>query len=292
MPEEVQDVNSASSTEEQVVNQEAVDTTQQPETVEVQPQEQTPQQPDLTPGQVPVEEIDEMGVPWKNRAMEANRKLEKALERLEGIEQKITQQQPQQRTYSIGELRVFANDPNTPSQHKIWAENEIARIEEDNRNNAIKKVFTEHQKEQTTNMMKQQSLEYVKSNYSDCFVKDTTGNIMGWNPKHPLTQQIALLMQNPELQNNPQGLAAAADIAFGRLARRQIPQTQQQQQNLKREIKTLQKGTLVEGGGKKAIVSKSPQRAAFDKAKQTGTVKDSAVAIKELLKATGMIEGE
>jgi len=292
MLEENQDVIPESSTgEEEVVNQEAVDTTQQQESVvEVQP-EQTVRPPDLVPGQSPVEEVDDMGVPWKNRAMEYKRKFDETADKISSLEQKITQQ-PGQRTYTIGELRVFANDTTTPSQHKIWAENEIARIEDENRNAAIQKVFTKQKEEQSINVTRQQAYQYVVSNYSDCFVKDANGTVMGWNPKHPLTQQIGTLMQNPELKNNPHGLAAAADIAFGRLARRQTPQMQQQQQSLKREIKTLQKGTLVEGSGKKSQIVRSPQRTAVDKAKETGSIKDATAAIKELFKTTGMIEGE
>jgi len=120
--------------------------------------------------------------------------------------------------------------------------------------------------------------------YPEAFSKTPQGQILGWSNEHPLTQQIANIMRDPRFANDPDGLMAASDIAYARFIRSQQPNIQKQQQQLKQEVKSLQKQTLVEGGGKSSQVVTDPVRVALDKVKKTGSMRDAEVAIGEIFK--------
>jgi len=240
MPDPAQDVNTSdSSTEEQVVEQEGVTTTpevvEEGQTQETSTQEVKPEvvkQPDSRP------EI--------NYAMEAARKANEALEiarQLQQQQQQPVQQQPQ---YSKGQLRAFAEQTQEPAQ-KVWALEEIDKLDKSERQKEMRELFESHTKRTEGEVKRQQSTNFVAQNFPQCFVKDTQGNVLGWDNNNPLTQKIGQYMQDPRLANEPEGIVIASKAAAFDLG---ISARMQQKLNLTNaQLKREQKKTLIAGGG-------------------------------------------
>lgn len=259
----------------QEVNQESV----QAETSE-QPQETTPKVQDAPSAAQPnVDLYDDRGVPWRNVAMEHKRKLEELSERLpELIEQGFQKYgtKAQEREYTISELESYALEN---PQHRPWVEEQKAKLLLKNVQKELDTKLQADKKQKEAETKKQQALQYVMANYSEAFVRNPQGQIVSWDNNHPLTAQIGQLMRDPRFANDPEGLVAAADIAYARLARQNQGAHIQKEKALKDEIKSIQKGTLIEGGGKASSQVLPKTRAAIDKLKQTGSVKDAVEAI-------------
>jgi hypothetical protein len=92
------------------------------------------------------------------------------------------------------------------------------------------------------------------------------------------------------LVNHPRGLLAAAKMAYADTIMGQQMKTQVQTQQLKAEVKDLQKKTLIEGGSKQNIQPVPAHRQAIEKLRQTGSMKDAQAAVRELLRARGIGE--
>jgi hypothetical protein len=126
MADEVKDVNTAeSSNADEVVNQEAETET----AVQEQPTEETNEQSKTpSPSEGISGDVDEFGVPWKNRAMEWQRKFQENTENLPRmIEEALAknQAQPQKQQHTIAELEAYAlQNP----QYRPWVEEEKAKI--------------------------------------------------------------------------------------------------------------------------------------------------------------------
>ena len=127
MEEIKKDVNTeeSSSSEEQVSEKEVdATTTASPE------QETTEQQSTQEQGQAQDEAVDEMGVPWKNRAMEWQRKFQENAneDNIRKVAQEVLEQQKQhkaqEKEYTIAELEQFAI---ANPAHRPWVEEEKAR---------------------------------------------------------------------------------------------------------------------------------------------------------------------
>jgi len=282
MEEQKQDAIVDSSTTQEVVNV----ATDQQQTQEPQPQETV--QPS-TVGQ-PQVDLDEQGVPYKNRAFEWKRKFEDLSEKLPGlleetIKKNLPQQQPQ---YTEEQLEAFLSD-NDSTYHTPqavgWARTELKKLQEERQANVVRKELGRWREEQERQTKKQQAFNYVASTYPDMFTKDTNGNLMGWNNNHPLTQHLNQIMQNPKLANDPEGLIAAADMAYARYVRGQQSMNSQKEQQLKNEVKQLQKGTLIEGSGKGQIQPVPTHRVLLDKLKKTGSLNDAKEALAAMYKA-------
>jgi len=265
----------------------------QQEEVSTQPEE-IPSQPQLEGGQPQVETFDEMGVPYKNRAFEWKRKYEELVERMPELAkqaaQEVLQQQGGQtkREYTIAELEAFAQ---RSPEWRPWVEEEKARIIREQLAKELDEKIRLQEKQKEAEVKRQQSLQYVMQQYPEAFKKDASGRIVAWDNSHPLTHQIAQLMQDPRLANDPEGLIAAADIAYARYVRQQTPQIIKKEQKMKQEIRNLQKKTLIEGGGKKVQPSVPPYRTAIEKAK-SGRIEDAKEALKEIFKTQGVIVEE
>jgi len=286
-PKEVkQEVSETSAETKEVVEQSA----------ETTPQETSTQQPEPAKEEIPiipspqgqVEAVDEMGVPYKNRMFEWKRKAEELAEKLPSlVEEKIKQafQQygggQQQREYTIAELEAFAiQNP----EHRPWVEEQKALLIRKQLAKEMEEKLQLDRKQREAELRRQQSLKYVMDNYPEAFLKNSQGQIVGWNNEHPLTQQIGVIMQDPRLANDPDGLMAAADIGYARYIKSQQTVQQQKEKQLKQEVKNLQKKTLVEGGGKPSEVVSDPVRVAIERLKKTGSMKDAEIAMAEIFK--------
>lgn len=284
--EEIKDVNpEESSTPEQVVKEEAV----------AQPEPQaTEEQPAQTSevGQ-PRDDVDERGVPWKNVAEEWRRKATEEAEKLpKVIEETIAKHlQPQQPKYSIEDYERFAETTDDPA-NKAWARSEIRRIEREQIRKEVREEVSTLTQEQQKAMKRQQATQYVAQNYPDCFAKDALGNVK-WNEASPMVQQIKLILQDKRFGSDPEGLIAAADMAYGRLARMSMGKTTQKVQKLQRQVKVAQQAALVEGAGQKeAMPKKSVFSKHMDDLKRTGSRSAAEAATMAFLKDRGFIKGD
>lgn len=266
--------------------------------VEAQPATETPviAEPIVEQGQVPVVpptnvDVDEFGVPWKNRAMEWKRKSEDLVDKLpQMIDEKLSkvtqQQQPQ---YTFEQLEAYKlqnmNDPNIVS----WATGEQRKMQTAENKRLFEEVVGSRERVSKIEQQRQQSLAYVQNTYPEAFQRNAQGIPVAWDEKSPITQQIRVLMSNPDLSNNPQGLAAAADIAYGRVARGQTPVLQKQVQQAKADVKQAQKASLTEGAGRRVTLSEAAEKVAINTLKKTGNLKDAENAMGALLRQRGII---
>jgi hypothetical protein len=283
---DVKPAEDSSTQAQEVVNDEQ--TTDQ----SAQTAEQTVEQPQVqippVAGQ-PTVELDEFGVSWKNRAMENKRKFEEANERINRLEQ--TQAQGQKQEYTEAELTAFANDPTTPTQNKMWALQEAEKVRTKKLEQTVRSVFEGMNQKQRDEMVKQQTFTAVVSRNPDLVVKDSFGNVVGWNNNSPLAQRINFYMQNPKLQNQPEALEVAEAMAIRDIHYGQTSKLQANQQQLKMQVKNLQKQTLVEGNGKTVPQgSVSPTSKSVQRARETGNIKDASSAMKDIFKASGVLQ--
>ncbi len=283
----MEDTQKAVNTTESAPVDQVVNTTEtdQPSQETTQPTTETTSTPQA--GQPSYEAVDEFGVPYKNRAFEWKRKYEDSLDKMssiveEAVKNSIKNNTPQQREYSFSELEQFAQDR---PEHRPWVEEQKALLlrkqitgEFDQK---LKAVETQKQAE----VKKQNAFNYVASTYPEIFVKNQGGQLMGVNNQHPMAQQINMLMQDPRFANDPEGLMAAADIAYARVSRLKQRENLVKEQKLKAEVKQLQKQTLVEGGARQGVQAVPEYMKALERAKQTGSIKDAAAAMAAIAKA-------
>jgi hypothetical protein len=266
MPEPKEDVKQSeesSATEQEVVNNEGEQTTPVEETTTQETTEQT-----QDAGQTPKQDfspVDEKGVPWMNRFYESERKSKELIDNLESkigeiLTKQSTPAQPQE--YTVSQLEEYAlKNP----EYRPWVEEQkaelIAKKSAKLAQNEIKVV----EDKRMADIKRQQSYNYVSQQYPDCFTRDNFGN-QTWNNSNPMVQQIGLIMQDKRFAQDPEGLVAAADMAYGRLARMQSSQTQKKVKTLQQNLKKVQKGTMIEGGGQQAVKAVKDD---FARAKET-----------------------
>jgi hypothetical protein len=287
--EDVNQTADSSPAEEQVVNQEA--TQPAPETTE----QETEQQATPTEGKSvqPQEAVDEYGVPWKNRAMEWQRKSQDVADRIpqiieETLAKHQTNQQPVEKKYSISELEQYAmHNP----EYRPWVEEQKAKIIQDSVVKSTEERFKAERKQNEAVVKKQQAEQWVATNprYQECFTTDMMGRKM-FNPQHPMTQLIGNYMNDPDVKSRPDGLAIAAKLAYADYMDMQTPKTQKTVKTLQQNLKKVQKQTMVEGGGQQNVpIGKDTFSKAREQLARTGKVSDANIAVKEYLKKIGRI---
>ena len=279
MPEEIKDVNTEeASTSEQVVEgaesttAEPVDSqTQEASTQEVKPEvEEKPDRPEI------------------NYAMEAARKASEALEIARQLQQQQQQfqQQPAQPQYSKAQLRAFAEQTQDSTQ-KVWALEEIDKLEKTERQSEMKQLFEGYTKQTQEQTLRGQSLQFVSQNFPEIIIKDDMGNFAGFNNNHPLTQKISEYMRNPELARSPQGLVAAAKMAAFDLGVSMNRKLSNKITATTAQLRKEQKKQLISGGGSSPQVEGSSAKIAklAEEYRKTG----SKEAFKQLAKMKGLI---
>lgn len=244
-------------------------------------------------GQSPQADVDDLGVPYKNRYHEYKRKYEDLTGKYEEIITRLDnlpQTAQKQRQASEAEYLAYANDPNTSPEHRMWAMSEIEKLREEKTAGAVRRELEQFQKKQQDTQVRNSSTQYAINQYPEIAFRDSAGNFAGFNMESPMMRKIDELMrQEPELRTHPKGFALAADVAYAQLARSRQTQTAAKQEKLKQENTQLKKQTLVEGGGKPVVPQANPIQSAIGKT-QSGSVKDAAAAMKEIFKARGVIE--
>ena len=255
------------------------------ENVEAQPE--TPIQPsgEVTP--VP-SDVDEFGVPWRNRAAEWKRKSEDnttQLSELKGMVQGL--QTTQQQTKPTKEqLMAFISNDETEPGHRTWALKEMDKLGEVKVSETIRKEFVAYETKHKAEKQKADTFDFVIQRHPEITIKDNAGNFVGWNTKNPIVQRMDVYMRNPDIANNPGGLRVALALAKDDLSGNQVA-TQQQ---LQTQVKTLQKGTLIEGGSPAPIGGVDNLTRAKENLRKTGSKKDALTAVTEWHKKQGKFE--
>lgn len=180
----------------------------------------------------PQEEVDEKGVPWKNREAEIRRKITEELQPFiqqqiqDGISRGISSQPtPQAQTpvdpvqqqlspYSDDQLEQMAE---SNPEWKFHIRKELTRrVEERASNKAYERLKGESVKERTEREQ-QESFGYIQQTFPEAFI-----NIGGqgmWNTQSPLVQRaFAIYNSDPAFKANGKGLRAAFLQAKGEMA--------------------------------------------------------------------------
>jgi len=281
MPEEIKDVNTeeSSASEQEVVNDQSA-SDQQTEQVDSQTQESSTQEVKT--------EVTKPDRPEINYAMEAARKASEALEAVRQLQQQQqqVQTQPAQPQYTKAQLRAFAESAADPN-HKVWALEEIDKLEKVERQTEMKQLFEGYTKRTQEEQQRIEATQFVAGNFPECFVKDETGKPIGWDNNSPLTRKIGEYMQNPALAQNPQGLVAAAKMAAFDLGVSMNRKLQSKVNQTTAQLKREQKRQLITGTGSspQAEGSKGKLEKLAEEYRKTG----SKEAFKALAKAKGLI---
>lgn len=277
MPEPLEDVKSDPSTDENenVVENEVVENADQDST----PEEEAPEsQESPSPEGVKTggdEDVDDKGVSWKNRAKEQERKLNDLQSNIPHlIQDAVSKAIPEQKAapvtepaYTKDELIRYKNSTDD-SNKRAWAEIELEKL----RDQGIKTTFDKQRAEDKASAKltqdKNASYNIVRTKYPLMFNADGS-----WNNSHPLTQKLGRVYNSQGVfKSQAYGLSAAADIAFSEFVLESQPQLAKATKKLQRQVKKLQKGTLIEGSGQASKTgAKSELQLAAAELERTGS---------------------
>jgi hypothetical protein len=267
--------SSSTEVEEQQLQEETVIQVSEPEI----------EQQDVIP--LPVhgeEDVDEKGVPYKNRFHEVSRKLDKIQEEIPNLIQQAVQQASQPK-YTKSELEEFlSSEQGQDPVNKRWAQekiNELTKVEllETVRN----ELRAEKQKEYNV-MRQRQAFQQAAQLCPDAFVVQN-GVPVGLNPKSKTAPLIdSILRARPEIASLPDGVAIAAQMARGHLASLEAQQNAKKAQMLEGEKGALQRSTLTSSGDSEAKFDATSQ--AYERFTKSGK-RDDYLAYLKLRRKTG-----
>lgn len=256
------------------------------------PVEEAQQPESATPEAVKDEgDIDEKGVPYKNRYMEAQRKLQSLEQNYNGlqsqlpnlIQEAVAKAIPQkaETSHSKEDLIRFKNNPDTPPEHRAWAEIELEKIRSKETEEIFRNQSQAKERQMAIEAQKQAAFGYVRNNYSAMFNPDGS-----FNETSPLTQKTFRILNSDEtLRNHPHGIRVAADMALAEHIRESQPDLMKQTNKLKRQVKKLQTATLIEGNGQpQTIKTPNPMKSAMERLSQTGDKNAAKAVAAELIK--------
>jgi hypothetical protein len=238
-----------------------------------------------------VEPVDEMGVPWKNRAFEWQRKTQELTEKLPEIIQSELQKfksssEPAQKKYTVAELEAFAQQS---PEYRPWVEEQKAALIQENINKTLDARLKASEEQTQKQTLRQQSEAQVVKQFPNMFTRDANGNV-GWNHADPMTQRMAQYLNEPELKANPRGLEVAAKLAYADLAMAGVPVKAQVEQKLKTQVKSLEKKVMTEGAGRPVVPQVAPMKKSMERLAQTGSLTDAKSAVQEYFKAIGRLQ--
>ena len=244
------------------------------------------------------EAVDASGIPWKNRAIEAERKSTDIIPQIRQIVEELTvKQQPKKEEYTrdhIPQLRQYAKDN---PQYADWVEQQVSDIHVREVRNVVKQELGEMKQAQTNEVTRQQSEQWVINHpkFKDCFV-DVNG-AKQWNYQNPLTTIIGKYLNqvdpvtNKPVKDRPDGLMVAARMAYADHALNAEPTMTAKTNQLKKDLRKTQKTQITPGGG--APVPKTPRSAVKDSMADYGkTLNQKSVhsAVKAYLVADGKLK--
>ena len=283
MPEDDKDVKLASSTNEETT----VNATE--EVAESASVEQTEANLTETATNVASEEVDERGVPWKNKALEYERKLRETSDRLpQVIQEEIRKANEQVKSpkYTVQELEQFAIEN---PQHRPWVEAEKMKLLEERLESSQNQRIERERQAIQAQAVRKEAEAWVTQAYPEMFVKDSYGRL-NWKNDHPMTGLVSQYMADPRIQSQPDALRIAAKLAYADMAVSKVNSSQSQVKKLKTEVKKIQQKTLTEGNTRPASASTDSKKASLEQLARTGSEKDARTAVRDILKQAGMIK--
>jgi hypothetical protein len=282
---------SAASNETPVNTEQEAPVTEQP--VESQAT-QEPVQREKEPVQ-DLDSIDDRGVSWKNRAMEAERKFNEVPNIIrQTVEEVITKQQKPPE-YTIDQLEAYALEK---PEYRPWVENQKAMIIQRNLEKTWDEKLQVVEKKTQETQIRQQSEQWVTNHpeFKDCFVNDAYGNKV-WNMSNPLTQLMGNYLNQIDtttgkhIKDRPDGLTVAAKLAYADYALNSKPKVGAQVNQLKKDLRKVQKQTMVQGSGNPVPqATKNDVRKNLDSYNKTYNKQDISNATKAYLAAAGLLK--
>lgn len=232
--------------------------------------------------------VDEFGVPYQNRYREIERKFNELSESLPKIVSEAVGKNSnsnQQQTYTVSQLESYAIEH---PEYRPWVEEQKVKMQEEKFAKLVEEKFTGEKKRTESEMRKQQAYAYVAQNNPDLFTVQNGQKV--WNTTSPIVQTIGQLMNDPRFANDPDGIVAATDIAYGRYLRQQASKATAKVQMTESALKKEQRKTMVEGGGNTAVADKTAVQSALETLRNKRTKGAAVDAIKEIFKAQGVIK--
>lgn len=212
----------------------------------------------------PESDVDEKGVPWKNREAEIRRKVQEEMQPFiqhqiqEGLKQYQSTQvekpaqaadpiQAQLAPYNVDQLEGFAAS-DTQNSH-LYRREINRRIKEETKNEVLSEVRGETRKQQFEREQ-QSAIGFLQQSFPDAFM-----NIGGqgmWNTGNPLVQKaFQLYNSDPAFKAHGSGLRAAFLQAKGEMALEDSSKIAKQKTNLtaqQRKLDKTQSGSMNAGG--------------------------------------------
>ena len=289
MPEEEKDVNQAEETSapaEEVVTEEVVKEPETDQQAEVQPETPTPV-PDSN------QDVDEFGVPWKNRAMEYRRKSEDLADKLPTLLEEAISKKDDKPQYSRKQLEAFEKEyVDTNPNYSTWAKDELRELDKKEQTQIVKDELASFKTNQENTVKRQQANAYTVKQFPDAFLKGVNGQFVidkSGDPIPNMQNQMGQMMTNylgdQGLQQRPDKFFIASKLAYADYVSTTQGQTMQKQQQLKEQVGSLQRQTMVEGSGKSSPQSIPAHKKALDRLAQSGSVNDAKAALDALLKS-------
>lgn len=232
--------------------------------------------------------VDEYGVPWINRAKEYDRKFEDLTKSLPKIVEealgKTKINETQQPQYSVSQLEAYAIEH---PEYRPWVEEQKEKLRNEQLAKLVEERLVGEKKKTESENRRQQAFAYVAQNNPDLFTIVNGQKV--WNNSSPVVQMIGQIMSDSRFSNDPEGLIAATDIAYGRYLRQQNAKITTKVQTTESALKKEQRKNMVEGGTNTQVVNATPVQKAMVNLSNKRTKSAAVDAVKELLKAKGVL---
>lgn len=279
---------SAASESQEQVNDQTEQTAEQPAAQEQTEITETKPQP--------VHDLDERGVPWKNRAMEAERKFQTEIPNvIRQTVEELNKTQQKQPEYTVEQLEQFAIE--NPNQ-RPWVEAQKHQLFQKNMMTALDVKLQAKDQQTRDESIRVQSEQWVTSHpkFKECFVD--VGGAKQWNHSNPLTHVIGNYLNQVDpstgrlVKDRADGLIVAAKMAYADQALNLDAKSSTQAAQLKKDLRKAQKGQMMGGAGTQATSgqSKTEVRKSLDNYNKTYDKSDISRATKAFLIASGHIK--
>ena len=259
----------------------------------VETEETTPPAQEETPSTQEVKPEVKDSRPIENVAWETKRKLDELVPSLRSEIQELKtyiteRQQPQQPTYSRAQLQAYASEPSTTTEQRLWAYNEVDKIEKSERAKEYENIVRRTQTQTQTESRKAQAAQWVANTFPDTIVKDQMGNMMGWNNQSPVLAKANEYMSRSEsLRNDPDGFMAAVKMAAFDLG--VAMGTNKKLDKTVGQLRKEQKKQLASAGGTRQHQSpENEKQGRYEKLKKQYSETGNKDVFAELLKIRGM----
>lgn len=234
--------------------------------------------------------VDETGVPIFNREMEWKRKyneLADSIPRYVAEEvNKINSTKEQKQKYTVSQLEAYAIEN---PEYRPWVEEQKEQLRKEELANIVESRLSAEKKQAEDTRNRNQAFAFVAQNYPDLFLKDSRGNQM-WNEKNPVVGDIANYMRDPELAKRPDGIMIATKLAMADHYRTSSVKATVKAKLAESALKKEQLKNMVDGTGAGSVEVKTPYQKAVDRLKERYDKSSAKDAVKEILKAQGMIK--